>query len=98
LLKKFDEKNILLSHRIAENIENYINEFPVNSANIYIWLDFSIKQRLLPKLKWDRDELNDKIQKLTDGLNKIKLVPKTLEKFKKMVWDWDDDVDYVTFW
>lgn len=90
-LSKID--NTLFSHRVGWDIKRYVQEF----NNFYEWnlsIDYSLKQKILPKVKWDLDDLEDELDRLKEIL-----VPyeKSSNKLQKMRDNWEK-TDYITFW
>lgn len=88
----FKIDNSLFSHRVAWDIKKYVHEF-----YNYYWklsIDYSIKQKILPKIKWDYEDLEE-------NLNSIKeiILPyeKSSKKLEKMLLNWEN-LDYITFW
>jgi hypothetical protein len=108
LLRTFDGK--LIAHRISGDIISFVMNFPVK--NKILWFDYAIKQKILPKIKWYLEDIDEEIDGFAQQLDNLQLfiqlfsqmrntLRKSKDKFEKMTgkWNYDKkDVDYVNFW
>lgn len=84
----------LYSHRVVWDIQKYISEFLWDEKTA---LDYSLKQKILPKIKWYSEDLKENIEEL---YKKIKPYERSVKKLEKMAWIKDNKIlkDYITFW